>query len=327
MELDLKIMGADPIGFLVMGTFWLLYFLYVKLFKKQDSSTGSEEPMVQEELFPEGDVSDGTVPAGTVPAGNGNTSMLDKVNHCIPNQGANWCSRCKCHSQFSYSISSSRNSQGTTTTEKYKCLECGFHMFLPRVVKRWANGLLAFVFVAVVLFPLLDALLHIEERIQSQGMVLCFIALGVFFGIFGFWMRHELTKWRAWSAKQRQKSKGELAREAEAHPHQPVYDRSNEDFDAWASQFMDPESLQQLHAKHGHDWSPPEEVKESHWYYDPDLKYEYITLYVVMVAAIIAFSIANWPAGDEKNDRQLEEEHHRQLEEERAHEERAYNEE
>ena len=199
-------------------------------------------------------------------------------------------------------------------------------MFLPRVVKRWANGLLAFVFVAVVLFPLLDALLHIEERIQSQGMVLCFIALGVFFGIFGFWMRHELTKWRAWSAKQRQKSQGELAREAESHPHQPVYDRSNEDFDAWASQFMDPEALQQLHAKHGHDWSPPEEVKESHWYYDPDLKYEYITLYVVTVAGIIAFSIANWPAGDEKNDRQLEEEHHRQLEEERAHEERAHEE-
>ena len=185
-------------------------------------------------------------------------------------------------------------------------------MFLPRVVKRWANGLLIFVFVAVVLFPLLDGLLHIEERIQSQGMVLCFMALGVLAGIFGFWMRRELTKWRAWSAKQRQKSRGELAREADAHPHQPVYDRSNEDFDAWARQFMDPEALQQLHADHGHDWSPPKEAKESHWYYDPDLKYEYITLYVTMVAAIIAFSIANWPAGHagghEKNDRQLEEE-------------------
>jgi hypothetical protein len=37
-----------------------------------------------------------------------------------------------------------------------------------------------------------------------------------------------------------------------------------------------------------------------------------------MVAAIIAFSIANWPArhpdGDEKNDHQLEEDHDRQLE-------------
>ena len=312
MELDLKIMGADPIGFLVMGTLWLLYFLYHKLFKKQKSSTGSEEPMVQAAVFPEEDVSEGTVAAETV-----KTSMLDKVNHCVPNQDANWCSRCECHSQFSYFISTSRNSQGTTTTERYKCLECGYDMFLPRLVKRWAKGLLTFVFVAVVLLPLLDALLHIEERIQSEGMVLCFIALGVLAGFFGFWMRHKLTEWRTWSAKQRQKSRGELTREAEAHPHQPVYDLSNDDFDAWASQFMDPEALQQLHAKHGHDWSPPEEGKKSHWYYDPDLKVEYITLYVALVAAIIAFSVANWPAS-----RQAEnEEHARQLEVERAHNE------
>ena len=267
--------------------------------------------MVQEDLFSEGDVSEGNV----------NTSMLDRVNHCIPKQDAYWCSRCECHSQFSYSISSSRNSQGTSFTEKYACLECDYGMICPGVVKWWLNRLLAFVFVAVVLFPLLDALLHIEERIQSQGMVLCFIALGVFFGIFGFWMRHELTKWRAWSAKQRQKSQGELAREAEAHSHQPVYDLSNDDLDLWARQFMDVEALEQVHVSHGHEWCAPDEVKKSHWYYDPDLKYEYITLYVVMVAGIIAFSIANWPAGDEKNDRQLEEEHHRQLEEERAHEE------
>jgi hypothetical protein len=247
MELDLKIMGADPIGFLVMGTFWLLYFLYVKLFKKQDSST-SEEPMVEEDLFSEGDISDGTVPAE-----NGNTSMLDKVNHCIPNQGAYWCSRCECHSQFSYSISSSSNSQRTSTNEKYACIECDYGMTCPEVSKWWSNRLLAFVFVAVILFPLLDALLHIEERIQSQGMVLCFIALGVFVCIPLFLMRRELTKWRAWSANQRQKSQGELTREAQAHPHQPVYYRSNDDFDAWARQFMDPEALQQLHAKHGHD--------------------------------------------------------------------------
>jgi hypothetical protein len=210
MELDLKIMGADPIGFLVMGTFWLLYFLYVKLFKKQDSST-SEEPMVEEDLFSEVDISDGTVPAE-----NGNTSMLDKVNHCIPNQGAYWCSRCECHSQFSYSISSSSNSQGTSTNEKYACLACDYGMTCPEVSKWWSNRLLAFVFVAVILFPLLDALLHIEERIQSQGMVLCFIALGVFVCIPLFLMRRELTKWRAWSANQWQKSQGELTREAQA---------------------------------------------------------------------------------------------------------------
>ena len=278
--------------------------------------------MVQEDLYSEGDISDGNVPGGNV-----NTSMLDKVNHCVPNEGAYWCSRCECHSQFRYSIRSSSNSQGTSTSEKYACLECDYAMISPEVVKWWLNRVLAFVFVAVILFPLLDALLHIEERIQSEGMVLCFIALGVLFCIPMFLLRRGLTKWRAWAANQRQKSQGELAREAEAHPHQPVYDRSNDYFDAWARQFMDPEALQQLHAKHGHDWSLPEEVKKSHWYYDPDLKYEYITLYVVTVAGIIAFSIANWPAGDEKNDRQLEEEHHRQLEEERAHEERAYNEE
>jgi hypothetical protein len=126
-------------------------------------------------------------------------------------------------------------------------------MTCPEVSKWWSNRLLAFVFVAVILFPLLDALLHIEERIQSQGMVLCFIALGVFVCIPLFLMRRELTKWRAWSANQRQKSQGELTREAQAHPHQPVYYRSNDDFDAWARQFMDPEALQQLHAKHGHD--------------------------------------------------------------------------
>jgi hypothetical protein len=58
MELDLKIMGGDALGFLVMGTFWLLYFLYHKLFKKQDSSTGSGEspgkssgpPITEQEL-------------------------------------------------------------------------------------------------------------------------------------------------------------------------------------------------------------------------------------------------------------------------------------
>ena len=214
--------------------------------------------MVQAAVFPEEDVSEGTVAAETV-----KTSMLDKVNHCVPNQDANWCSRCECHSQFSYFISTSRNSQGTTSTERYKCLECGCDMFLPRLVKRWAKGLLTFVFVAVVLLPLLDALLHIEERIQSEGMVLCFIALGVLAGFFGFWMRHKLTEWRTWSAKQRQKSRGELTREAEAHPHQPVYDLSNDDFDAWASQFMDPEALQQLHAKHGHDWSPRRRARKA----------------------------------------------------------------
>jgi hypothetical protein len=185
-------------------------------------------------------------------------------------------------------------------------------MICPGVVKWWLNRLLAFVFVAVILFPLLDALLDIEERIESQGMVLCFMVLGVFFGILGFWMRHELTKWRAWSANQRQKSQGELAREAEAHPHQPVYDRSNDDFDAWARQFMDVEALEQLHASHGHEWCAPDEVKKSRWYYDPDLKYEYITLYVLLVVAIVAFSVTNWPAshqdGHENHDRQHEEE-------------------
>ena len=70
-------------------------------------------------------------------------------------------------------------------------------MFLPRVVTRWANGLFAFVFVAVIVVPLLEALLGIEELIGSQGLVPCFILLAVFFGLLGFWMRHELTKWRA----------------------------------------------------------------------------------------------------------------------------------
>ena len=41
MELDVKMMGGDVVGFIVMGTFWFLYFIYLKLFKKQDSSTGS----------------------------------------------------------------------------------------------------------------------------------------------------------------------------------------------------------------------------------------------------------------------------------------------
>jgi len=325
MEFDLKIMGADPIGFLVMGTFWLLYFLYRKLFKKQDCSTGSEEPVVQEELFSEEDVSEEDVPDGTVAAESVNTSMLDRVNHCIPSQGAYWCSQCECHSQFRYSISSSRNSQGTSFTEKYECLECGRAMICPRVVKWWLNRLIAFVFAAVIVLPLSDALLGIEEKIGSQGMVFCFIALAVVCCIPLFLLRRELAKWRAWAAQQRQKSQSELTREAEAHSHQPVYDLSNEDFDAWASQFMDPEALQQLHAKHGHDWSPPEEGKKSHWYYDPDLKVAYITLYVALVAAIIAFSVANWPASrqadNEEHTRKLEEEHARQLEVERAHNE------
>ena len=318
-------MGADPIGFLVMGTFWLLYFLYVKLFKKQDSSTGSGEPMVQEELFPEGDVSEGTVSEGTVSEGKVNTSMFDRVNHCIPNQGAYWCSRCECHSQFSYSISSSRNSQGTSFTEKYECLECGRAMICPSVVKWWLNRLMAFVFAAVIVFPLSDALLGIEEKIGSQGMVFCFIALAVVCCIPLFLLRRELAKWRAWAAQQRQKSRSELTREAEAHSHQPVYDLSNDDFDLWARQFMDVEALQQLHAKHGVEWSAPAEVQKSHWYYDPDLKVAYITLYVALVAAIVAFSVANWPAshqaGKEEHARQLEVEHARQLEVERAHNE------
>ena len=263
--------------------------------------------MVEEDLFSEGNVSDGTVSDGNV-----NTSMLDRVNHCIPNQGAYWCSRCECHSQFRYSIRSSSNSQGISTTEKYACLECDYAMICPGVVKWWLNRLLAFVFVAVILFPLLDALLGIEERIESEGMVLCFIALGVLSCIPLFLLRRQLTKWKAWSANQRQKSQGELAREAQAHSHQPVYDLSNDDFDSWARQFMDVEALEQLHAKHGHEWSPPDEGKKSHWYYDPDLKVGYITLYVVSVVAIVAFCVTNWPAshqdGNEKHDRQHEEE-------------------
>ena len=269
--------------------------------------------MVQEDLFSEGNVSDGNV----------NTSMLDRVNHCIPKQDAYWCSRCECHSQFRYSIRSSSNSQGISTTEKYACLECDYGMICPGVVKWWLNRLLAFVFVAVILFPLLDALLGIEERIESEGMVLCFIALGVLFCIPLFLLRRELTKWKAWSAHQRQKSQGELAREAQAHSHQPVYDLSNDYFDEWARQFMDLEALQQLHAKHGHEWSPPDEGKKSHWYYDPDLKVGYITLYVVSVVAIVAFCVTNWPASNQDGNEKLL----RQYEEERAHEERVHNEE
>ena len=263
--------------------------------------------MVQEDLFSDGNVSDGNV----------NTSMLDRVNHCIPSQGAYWCSRCECHSQFSYSISSSRNSQGTSFTEKYACLECGRAMICPRVVKWWLNRLIAFVFGAVIVLPLSDALLGIEEKIGSQGMVFCFIALGVVCCIPLFLLRRELAKWRAWSAQQRQKSQGELAREAEAHPHQPVYDRSQESFDGWARQFIEIEALQQLHASHGHEWCPPAEVKKGHWYYDPDLKFEYITLYVVSVVAIVAFCVANWPAENQDRD----EKHDRQQQEKRVHKE------
>ena len=75
---------------------------------------------------------------------------------------------------------------------------------------------------------------------------------------------------------------------------------------------MDVEALKQLHAEHGHEWSAPDEVKKSHWYYDPDLKFGYLTLYVLLVVAIVAVCLANWPAshqdGHENHDRQQEEE-------------------
>jgi len=90
MELDLKIMGADPIGFLVMGTFWLLYFIYHKLFKKQDklfrkqaSSTGSGEspgkssgpPITEQELSP--------LQLEAVSPGENTSSIVDQLTELI----------------------------------------------------------------------------------------------------------------------------------------------------------------------------------------------------------------------------------------------------
>lgn len=90
MELDLKIMGGDALGFLVMGTFWLLYFLYHKLFKKQDkffrkqaSSTGSGEspgkssgpPITEQELE--------QLQREAVPPGENTSSIVDQLTELI----------------------------------------------------------------------------------------------------------------------------------------------------------------------------------------------------------------------------------------------------
>ena len=42
MELDLKIMGGDGVGFIVMGTCWFIYFIYHKFLKQQWASGSGE---------------------------------------------------------------------------------------------------------------------------------------------------------------------------------------------------------------------------------------------------------------------------------------------
>ena len=80
------------------------------------------------------------------------------------------------------------------------------------------------------------------------------------------------------------------------HSHQPIYGDSETDFDAWAEQFMSRENLRELHAEHGYEWSGMDEasIAKSHWYYDPDLKYQYVALYVCLIAAILSFAFVKW---------------------------------
>jgi hypothetical protein len=183
--------------------------------------------------------------------------LVDRVNHCTPNKSAYWCSACECHSQFEITCSQSTDSTGTrTSTENYRCHECGGRMFCPRVVVRWPHGLLGFGLFAVVLVPLMD----LQFDFGVDGLIPCSIGLGVFFGALGFWMGLELRKWKAWRFKQAMKTPSELAREAEAHPHQPVYRDSETDFNAWAEQFMSREKLRELHAEHGCEWTGMDEV-------------------------------------------------------------------
>lgn len=218
---------------------------------------------------------------------------LDEINHCTPNKSAYWCSACECHSQFTITYSQSRTSDGSrTTTENYRCHGCDRRMFCPRVVARWSNGLLGFVFFTVVLVPLMD----LQFDFQVDGLIPCSIGFGVFFGVLGFWMGLELRKWKAWCLNQEMKSTAELASQARTHSHQPVYGDSETDFDAWAEQFMSRENLRELHAEHGYEWSGMDEasIVKSHWYYDPDLKYQYVALYVCLIAAILSFAFVKW---------------------------------
>ena len=172
---------------------------------------------------------------------------ISEINHCIPNKRAYWCSKCKCHSQ--YTVNSSGN---------YKCLHCGFSQFRPQSVLPWMYGLLGFVLVTLVVAVLCGLHLlmshplpfyFLDEFIERGGL-LCMLGFALFFGLLGMMMKHYLKQWKVWYAEQRWKSPSELEVEALQHQHQPVHSGS-EYFDEWAEQFLSEDQVRELNVKYG----------------------------------------------------------------------------
>lgn len=175
---------------------------------------------------------------------------ISEINHCIPNSRAYWCAKCQCHSQYEFKPSESQGS--------YLCLHCGFHLFCPRDVKPWANGLLGFTLLTAVITILcaihfyvmaIPFLFFLDDFVMGNGLVVI-VGLGLFTALIGLMMRKYLRDWNVWCSQQRRKSTAELETEALQHPHQPVYGDSETYFDEWASQFLSKNQVRELNLKY-----------------------------------------------------------------------------
>tara|TARA_B100000530_G_C15794965_1_gene423208 strand:- start:190 stop:780 length:591 start_codon:yes stop_codon:yes gene_type:complete len=179
---------------------------------------------------------------------------ISEINHCIPNSRAYWCAKCQCHSQYEFKASGSRQNQ----TVYYLCLHCGFHLFRPKDVKPWMNGLLGFTLLTAVLTILcgihfyvtaIPSLFFLDEFVERNGLIVM-VGLAIFTALIGLMMRKYLRDWNVWCSQQRRKSTAELETEALQHPHQPVYGDSETYFDEWASQFLSKGQVRELKLKY-----------------------------------------------------------------------------
>ena len=165
---------------------------------------------------------------------------IGEINHCRPNSKAFWCSRCKAHNPYNYSIS-------TEGSERYGCKACGFSMFKPSQTQPWMHG-----FIICTAILILMGVFFIIYPVGPENLELVCLGFAAYTGLLGGVMIYYQRKWMTWSVAKRLKTVEALEFEAINHSFQPKYEK-NEYFTDWARQFLSEQEVDRLHEKYGQD--------------------------------------------------------------------------
>ena len=168
---------------------------------------------------------------------------LPEINHCRPNAKAYWCSECKAHNPYTYSITDAGS-------EKFACVGCDSHMFRPAATCPWMHSMgCAFPLLMIALSIFFSFHPRAAKDLGGEGLVYCMIGLGGFFGLIGASMFYHMRKWVGWSFIQHSKTTAQLDEEALSHTVQPRYEDDGS-FADWASQFLPEKEVDALIEKY-----------------------------------------------------------------------------